>query len=150
MAVITRSRVIPAPAERIWELLADFGALSDWVDDVAHSCLLHRGAAIGIGTSRRVQTNRITLVETITQFEAPHELAYDIEGLPARVRGVNNRWSLSGGARTTDVTITSTFHVAAGLVSGPGDWLVGRVMATTTENLLSCLARRMENADDQP
>jgi hypothetical protein len=146
MAAITRSRVIPVRAEPIWDVLADFGALSDWVDGVAHSCLLHDVAG-GVGTSRRVQTADATLVETITEFTAPSALAYDISGLPPRLRGVRNRWTLAGGRHATDVMVTSTFDVDAGPASGAAEWVVGRVMAKMSDEMLAGLTRRMETAD---
>jgi len=53
----------------VWAVLADFGALSSWVDGVDHSCLLeHTGDGIGVGTTRRVQVGRITLDGTGEQL----------------------------------------------------------------------------------
>ena len=61
---------------------------SSWADNVDHSCILTSGAdGTPIGTARRVQVKRDTLVERITEFDPPHVLAYDIEGLPRRCAG---------------------------------------------------------------
>ncbi len=43
MADVSRSRTIAAAPEEIWEVLADFGALSAWADGVDHSCVLNNG-----------------------------------------------------------------------------------------------------------
>ena len=40
---------------------------------------------------------RNTLVERILEFDPPHTLAYDIEGLPKRLGRVTNRWTLAAG-----------------------------------------------------
>ena len=95
VADISRSRTIAAQPQAIWDVLADFGSLSSWADNVDHSCVLNHGPDGGaLGTTRRVQVGRNALVERITEFDPPATLAYDIEGLPARLRKVTNRWTL--------------------------------------------------------
>lgn len=101
MTDIQRARTIAAPLEDIWNVLADFGSLSSWAANVDHSCVLHSGRnGQPVGTARRVQVKRDALVEHITEFEPPRALAYDIDGLPGRLRRVANRWTLApaGGA----------------------------------------------------
>ncbi|TXB92061.1 SRPBCC family protein, partial [Mycobacterium tuberculosis] len=38
-----RSRTIAARQQTIWDVLADFGSLSSWVEGVDHSCVLNHG-----------------------------------------------------------------------------------------------------------
>ncbi len=72
VADISRSRTITAPPQAIWDVLADFGSLSSWADNVDHSCILNQGPHGGaVGTTRRVQIGRNVLVERITEF-TPH------------------------------------------------------------------------------
>ena len=76
MADVRRSRTIAAEPEAIWEVLADFGALSVWADGVDHSCVINSGEdADPLGLTRRVQIGRDTLDETITAFAPPRLLA---------------------------------------------------------------------------
>ena len=83
MAYTHRSRTIAAAAHEIWDVLADFGSISAWADNVDHSCILTHGPdGQPQGTTRRIQVGRNTLVERITEFDPPDALAYDIEGLP--------------------------------------------------------------------
>ena len=118
MADISRSRTIAAQPQAIWDVLADFGALSSWADSVDHSCVLNHGPDGGpLGTTRRVQVGRNTLVERITEFDPPATLAYDIEGLPARLRKVANRWTLRPVGARTVVALTSTVEI--GRAAGP-------------------------------
>ena len=92
---ISRSRTIAAEPQAIWDVLADFGALSSWADGIDHSYILNDGPhSAPLGTARRLQVGSNTLVERITVFDPPTTLAYDIEGLPARLRKVANRWTL--------------------------------------------------------
>ena len=109
MADIHRTRTIAARAQEIWDVLADFGSISSWADNVDHSCILFSGAGgKPLGTARRVQIKRDALVERITEFDPPHALAYDIDGLPRRLRMVTNRWTLTAAGESTAVTVTST------------------------------------------
>ena len=78
MADIHRTRAVAARAGDIWDVLADFGSITSWADNVDHSCILFSGADGGpIGTARRVQVKRDALVERITEFDPPRALAYE-------------------------------------------------------------------------
>ncbi len=87
--------------------------LSSWAPNADHSCILFSGPDGGpVGTARRVQLKRDALVERITEFDPPRALAYDIEGLPSRLRRVTNRWTLAASAPdSTVVTLTSTVDI---------------------------------------
>ncbi|MGD1111217.1 MAG: SRPBCC family protein [Mycobacterium sp.] len=149
MADIHRTRTIAAPAGEIWDILADFGSLSSWAENADHSCILFAGRdGRAVGTARRVQVGRDTLVERITEFTPPRVLAYDIEGLPRRLRRVTNRWTLAAaGADATVVTLTSTVEIG----SHPGAKLAERVLcrflARQSDSMLAGLANRLENAN---
>lgn len=145
VAVITRTRTIAAEPAAVWDVLADFGALSTWVPDVDHSCLLAPGPdGAAVGTSRRVQMGRDTLVETIIEFDPQAALAYRIEGVPGPLRDMSNRWTLRPRGAHTEVAVTSSVRVAAGPVSAPAGWVVSRVMARKSDDMLTGLARRVE------
>jgi hypothetical protein len=133
--------------QEIWNVLADFGSLSSWADSVDHSCVLNRDPDGELGTTRRVQVGRNALVERITVFDEPTTLAYDIEGLPARLRHMANRWTLRPIAGGTQVTLTSTVELGAGPLNAAAEWIVGRGMAKQSDALLAGLAHRMENAN---
>jgi hypothetical protein len=146
VADISRSRTITAPQQAIWDVLADFGSLSAWADDVDHSCILNHGpGGAAKGTTRRVQVGRNVLVERITEFDPAVALAYDVEGLPRRLRTVANRWTLRTFGSTTRVTLTSSVEIAPGPVAGAAEWAVCRTMAKLSDSMLTGLARRTEN-----
>lgn len=147
VASISRSRTVDAPPRAVWEVLADFGSLSSWAANVDHSCLLEHGArGTGVGTSRRVQVGRDTLVERITEFSAPAVLAYDIEGLPRRLRRVMNRWTLTPAGDSTHVTLTSTVEIAANPVAGIAEQALCRYLAKQSDVMLAGLAARVEGS----
>lgn len=143
---IRRTRTVAAEPQAIWDVLADFGAVSSWADFVDHSCLLEHGPAGGpIGTSRRVQLGRNTLVERITEFNPPHTLAYDIEGLPRLVRRLRSSWTLRPIARgRTEVTLTNAVDIGSKPVQRLADKLFGRASGKQLDLLLDGLAKQVE------
>ena len=147
MARIDRTRTIAAAPQEVWNVLADFGALSTWVDRVDHSSILVHGPDGGpVGTERRVQMGRNTLVERIVEFDPPHALAYDIGGLPKVLHWVNNRWTLRPSGESTVVTLTSTVEIGSGRIRQLAERVVCRVMTRESDGLLGGLARRLENS----
>ncbi len=148
MADIQRTRTIAARAQEIWDVLADFGALSSWAPGADHSCILFSGPDGGfIGTARRVQLGRDALVERITEFDPPRVLAYDIEGLPKRLRRVTNRWTLAVSApESTVVALASTVDIGPRTVHRLAELALCRFMARQSDSMLAGLANRLENA----
>ncbi|RDH79621.1 SRPBCC family protein [Mycolicibacterium moriokaense] len=149
MADVSRSRTIAAPPQAIWDVLADFGSLSSWAEDVDHSSILRHGPDGPLATSRRVQIGRNTIVEQIIDFDPPVTLAYRISGLPTRVHTAVNRWTLSPQSAATTVTLTSTIGVDAGPLSGAVEKLVCRGLARQSDRLLAGLAHRLEHPNDR-
>jgi Polyketide cyclase / dehydrase and lipid transport len=144
---ISRTRSIAAGPQEIWGVLADFGALSSWADGVDHSCVLEPGHGGGpIGTARRVQIGRNTVVERIVECESGCALAYDIAGLPPMLGRLRNRWTLApAGAGVTAVTLTSTVDIGAGGPQRFAERVICRVLAKQSDALLAGLAKRLEN-----
>ena len=128
-------------------MLADFGRLSSWAGNVDHSCLLEHGPdGPAVGTSRRVQVGRNTLVERITDIHAPDALAYDIEGLPRRVRLVANRWTLIPVNSSTAITLTTTVDIGASPLASVAERALCRFMARQSDTMLAGLAARLEGS----
>jgi hypothetical protein len=68
VAEVNRSRTVAADPKAVWAVLADFGAISSWADNIDHSCILNHGSG-PVGTTRRVQIRRNALVEQITEYD---------------------------------------------------------------------------------
>lgn len=145
VAQISRSRTVPASPRQVWDVLADFGAISSWAANVDHSCLLEHGSgAADVGTSRRLQVGRDALVERITEYTPPDVLGYDIEGLPRRVRRASNRWSLAGLGTSTSVTLTSTVQIGSTPLARIAEHAMCRFLARQSDTLLDGLTTRLE------
>jgi hypothetical protein len=143
VAAIDRSRTIAADPQNVWDVLADFGSISSWADNIDHSCILVQGSE-PLGTTRRVQIGRNALVETITEFDVGRAIAYDVDGLPRRVRRFNNRWSLRPSGDDTLVTLTSTVGIGSGPVQMLAEQVICRVQTRQSDVMLAGLAQRLE------
>jgi hypothetical protein len=107
--------------------------------------LEHGPTGTDVGTSRRIQVGRDTLVERITEFDQPVALAYTIEGLPRRLRRVTNRWSLTPvSATSTQVTLTTTVDIGANPVAQLAERALCRFMSTQSDAMLDGLTARVE------
>jgi hypothetical protein len=145
VAEIDRRRTIAADPKTVWAVLADFGAISSWADNIDHSCILNHASA-PVGTTRRVQIGRNVLVEQITEYDDMRSLAYDVAGLPRRLRRFNNRWSLRPGNDGTVVTLTSTVEIGSGPIQKLAEQAVCRVQIRQSDVMLAGLAHRLEQS----
>ncbi len=140
-----RSRDIDATPERLWEVLADFGALASWVPMIQHTCPLSEQTE-GVGTVRRVQVQRQTLVETVTIWTPPTTLAYTIEGLPPIAGVPVTTWRLTPQGASTSVTVSTELDTGR----NPVRLLVGRKvlerLGLAAEFMLAGLAERAESS----
>jgi hypothetical protein len=146
VADIYRSRTIAAEPKEVWDVLADFGSISSWADNIDHSCILNHGSN-PVGTTRRVQIGRNALVERITEFDPTWTLAYDVEGLPKRLHRFNNRWTLRRVQEgNTVVTLTSTVEIGSGPLQRLAERAVCRVQVRRSDVMLAGLAKRWEKS----
>ena len=142
MIHIERSSEIAATPSEIWEVLADFGALASWVPMIQHTCPLSDQTE-GVGTVRRVQVQRQTLVETVTVWSPPDTLTYTIEGLPPIAGVPVTTWRLAANGSSTRITVSTDLDTGR----NPIRLLVGRKvlerLGLAAEFMLAGLAARV-------
>lgn len=145
MSETVRTAVVTADADAVWAVLGDFGAISKWAPNVDHSCLMSEQTD-GVGTVRRVQVGRSSLVERVVEWTPGLALAYSIEGLPPVIRTVVNTWSLMAMGSGTRVSLTS--RVNAG--PRPPQQLIARIaaqrLARASETMLAGLKSHLAMA----
>ena len=96
---------------------------------------------------------RVELAEAVSQTHRHQPLkcralAYDIEGLPPRLRRVANRWSLRpAGPASTEVTLTSTVAIANNPVARIAEQAAVQLLATQSDTMLAGLAARVEGSE---
>jgi len=72
MPEFTVTRKINAPVEKVWEVLEDFGRISEWSEGVKHSVLTSEGA-VGEGTTRHCDFSPFGGVEERIDTFIPNE-----------------------------------------------------------------------------
>lgn len=144
MAEVVEGLTIRQPASVVWAVLADFDEISQWAPNVDHSCLT-TSIASGVGATRRIQTGRNTVLETVTDWEPDHRLAYSITGLPAVVRSVTNTWRLADLDGATEVTLTSSIDAGSRPPQKAVARIVGRVLGKASRQMLDGLDRHLQD-----
>lgn len=119
MRTITVTRVIPAPAEKVFDVLADHANYKRF-PGVKDSKLLKEGTPDrnGLGAVRRIEASGIWFEERITAFDRPRRFDYLIVAcrLPLEHQGGSLRFEPIGGG--TLVTWTSTMRLKVPVIGG--------------------------------
>ena len=149
MTTEERTGAIDAPPDRVWDVLADYGAIASWAPNVDHSCLLTERAD-GVGAVRRIQTGRTTLREEVEAWEPGASLSYRIIGLPPIVRSATNTWRLTGSGGSTTVTLTSEVDCGPRPPQQVIARVVSRRLVAASEQMIAGLTERCELAGDGP
>jgi hypothetical protein len=154
MTSVSRTAAIAAAPHVVWNVLADFGAIVTWAPNVDHSCLLTEQPT-GVGSARRIQAGRTTLVETVTEWSPPAAgepgvLAYRLDGLPRVVRSVTNRWELTPSGTGTSIVLTSTVDAGARPPQRLVARLVGRRLAAASDEMIAGLDAHVTDSQTTP
>ena len=143
MTTVERTHSIPAAPDRVWGILADFGSLSSWAPNIDHSCLLTEQHE-GVGTVRRVQVGRATLVETVVDWTPNEVLSYEIAGLPPMLGRVTNRWTLEAERDGTKVTLTTDIDGGGRLLTRPATSVAGRKFGSASDEMIAGLTEHID------
>jgi hypothetical protein len=137
---------IAAEPQAIWDVIADFGAISSWADIVDHSCLLTPGAdGIAVDTTRPRPGRPRHPRRAHHRFDPPHALAYDVAGFPRQLH-IKNRWTLTPTTGGALVSFTSTVEIGTNPLQRLAERIVGRVSAKQVESMLAGLTHRIERS----
>ena len=140
---VKKSRLIAAKKAKVWAALADFPAIVTWAPNVDHSTATTT-AHNGIGAVRRVQAGRITLLETIVDWQPEERLAYTLDGLPRIAGSIVTTWTLAANGDNTDVTITSAIHPRPNPIGRIVARALGRQLQKAANQMLDGLAAHVE------
>lgn len=142
---VKKTRKIAAPVAKVWAVLADFPAISSWAPNVDHSSATTE-ARSGIGAVRRVQTGRITLLETIVDWQPNHLLSYTLDGLPPIAGSVVTTWRLVDADGATKTTVTTEVHPRPNPIGRFVARALSRQLGRAAKQMLSGVAARVEAA----
>ena len=115
MTKLTRQVLIEASKEQVWDILADFGAASNWAPAVSESHTTTETTR-GVGAVRTCDHEKMGhLEERIVAWDEGSSLSYDvIKGLPFPMKSLNNVWSVSDAGDGAVVTLTMNFRMGFG------------------------------------
>ena len=142
MSEVVRTAEVAAPPDAVWKVLADFGAISAWAPNADHSCLMGEQTE-GVGTVRRIQAGRTTLLETVETWDPPTTLSYSLAGLPPVVRSASNTWQIAEAPGGSRVTLTSRVDAGPRPPQKLIARIVGRVLARASDQMLAALKERV-------
>ncbi|HVS68483.1 MAG TPA: SRPBCC family protein [Mycobacteriales bacterium] len=140
---ITKKRLIAAKRSKVWAVLADFPAIVTWAPNVDHSTATTTAHG-GIGAVRRVQSGRITLLETIVGWQPDELLAYTLHGLPPIAGSIVTTWRLEELGDGTRVSLTTEIHPRPNPLGRIVARALGRQLQKAAKQMLTGLAEQVE------
>ncbi len=150
MTEVVRTRRIEVGPDRVWDALTDFGSIARWAPNVDHSCLIS-DQRDGVGTVRRIQAGRMTVVERVVDWDTPSmSLAYDIDGLPPIVRSVVNRWTVEPVDGVAQVSVTTEIEAGPRPPQRLAARAIGRRLAGVSDEMLAGLDRHLTGPEPSP
>ena len=129
MPLLTGRVQIDASAEKTWEVLADFGGVSNWAPTITESRSLTEANG-GVGARRTCTHVKMgQLEEEIVEWEEGRRYSYDVtRGLPMPMKSLNNDWSVEADGDGAVVTLHQNFQTKFGPLGSLMESLVLRRM----------------------
>jgi uncharacterized protein YndB with AHSA1/START domain len=142
------TRRIPAPAEEVFDLLADH-ANYDRFRPINGSKLLREGdpAPNGVGALREIKVRPLTFEEEITAYERPSRLDYLIVKLNVPFKHDGGSITLTPDGDATHVDWRSSFTVPTPLVGGAQELIWQPVLARGFRRVLEDVERMAAERD---
>ena len=141
MKTITVTRTIPAPIEKVFDLLADHANYKANFG-VKESRLVKEGKPDknGLGAVRYIDSGPIQFEETITQYDRPRRYDYLITKCSAPLEHEGGSIRLESVGNATKVTWTSVMRVKLPLVGG----LLTRILANKIGQAFGSMLKQTE------
>ena len=117
---------IGAPADRVWQVLADFGNVAQWAPYMRRSHLIgDRHSGIGMRRGMRHAWG-FRFEEEVTQWHEGKGFAFDVLKAPFPMRDVKEVWVLAPENGQTAVETQVRYGTHLGFLGGIVDWLLVR------------------------
>jgi uncharacterized protein YndB with AHSA1/START domain len=141
------TRTIPAPAEAVFDVLADH-ANYDRFRSIHGSELIGEGtpAPNGVGALRRIKVRPLVFEEEITAYERPTRLDYLIVKLNVPFHHDGGSITLTPEGDATRVDWRSSFSVPTPVVGGPEELIWQPVLARGFRRTLEDVERILQGA----
>lgn len=117
---------IEAPAQLVWDALADFGDVAAWAPYMRISHLLGEQER-GVGTRRAMQHELgFRFEEQVTEWTEGKSFAFDVFRAPWPMDRVHETWRLHGESGRTTVTTHVRYAMKLGPLGATLDWFLVR------------------------
>ena len=146
MRTVGVTRSIPAPAEPVFDLLADHAGYERF-RGIRGSELMREGdpPPNGVGALRKVLIGPLRFEEEVTAYERPSRLEYLIVGINSPYDHDGGRILLQEMSGWTRVDWTSTFRVP-GALAGPQERIWAYALARGFRRVLEDVERMVERS----
>ena len=126
MRLLNERVEIRAPAELVWEILADFGGVADWAPYMRSSHLIGELES-GVGMRRGMRHAwGFRFEETVTQWHEDKGFAFDVLKAPFPMKNVKEVWVLAAEDGRTAVETQVRYETHLGPLGTLSDWLLVR------------------------
>ena len=117
---------VSAPAEKVWDSLADIGNIYVWNPGVVHSEQTTPGE-VGLGACRRCHLGgKNFLKEEVVEFERPYKLTMRITDTNLPFKTADIRFWVEPQGDETLVTVSPTYQLKFGWLGRFLDWVIVR------------------------
>ncbi len=150
MPRVTEQIYIDAPRLRVWETLADIGAVSDWNPTVTHSATTS-GDAEGVGAARSCDISGVGPVqETVVEWDERRAMFYEIDGA-SMMKRFQAGFTLDDEGAGTRVVMRADFDMTLGPLGALMAATMGkRRMRATLQKVLGGLKAHVEAREAPP
>jgi uncharacterized membrane protein len=126
MRELRESIAIAAPVQTVWELLADFGNVSEWAPYMKTSHLIGE-ARSGIGMRRGMRHAwGFRFEEAVTHWSEGEGFSFDVFRAPFPMTDVKESWMVDHENGLSTVSTRVTYGMRLGFVGKTIDWLLVR------------------------
>lgn len=126
MRELKESITIAMPLQSVWELLADFGGVSDWAPYMKHSHLIG-DIQSGVGMRRGMRHAwGFRFEEAVTQWTEGKGFSFDVFRAPFPMTDVRESWVVDHENGFSTVSTRVTYSMKLGPVGQFIDWLMVR------------------------
>ena len=126
MRILVEEIGIQAPPHAVWEVLEDFGGVSEWAPYMHRSSLVG-GQKRGVGTSRFMRHAwGFSFEETVTEWTDDHGFSFDVHRAPFPMKDVHETWVTDHDNGLTTVSTRVSYGMRLGFLGSLVDWILVR------------------------
>ena len=147
MSVVEKHVEIDAPAERVWEVLADFAAAEKWSPTVTHSARVGE-LANGVGAERSCAVAGLgDVTERVVAWDEGKGFTIEIFGAPI-VKSLRSAWSIEDRGDQTVLSVRAEFEPNVMPDAGaPDEAAIIAGMNETVEQTLAGLRHHVQTGE---